>query len=162
MRLLLLLGGLAVSVASAAISQTTIPVSLAATLRDHVKDERFEVVTSIRGLPLGVRESLQTLFGSGSLDIAESGAEWQGTDASASAPKRPMRRLIAAGCSVDHCLVYYERGGSERNWLATIFYWTPDETRFEWGGRAPGGLASLADLKKAIVSGTVKGPVTTW
>jgi hypothetical protein len=160
MRLLFLLGGITLSVASAAIGQTS--SSLTASLRDHVKEERFEIVTSIRGLPLGVREALQTLFGSGGLDIAESGAEWQGSTSSAATSKRPLRRLVAAGCSIDHCLVYYERGGSEHNWLATIFYWTPAETRFEWGGRAPGTLTSLADVKKAILSGTVKGPVTSW
>ena len=35
--------------------QTAVPAALSGTLRDHVKDERFEVVTSLRGLPLGVR-----------------------------------------------------------------------------------------------------------
>ena len=42
-----------------------------AALRAHVQDERFGIVTSIRGLPLGVRDGLQTLFGSPTLDIAE-------------------------------------------------------------------------------------------
>ena len=90
--------GLSVWSAVAATSQTAVPAALSATLRDHVKDERFEIVTSIRGLPLGVREGLQTLFGSQTLDIAESRAEFQGTDLTVS-PKRPLRRLVAAGCS---------------------------------------------------------------
>ena len=103
--------GLSVWSAVSAASQTAAPAALSGTLRDHVKDERFEVVTSIRGLPLGVRDGLQTLFGGQTLDIAESGAEFQGTDAVVN-PKLPIRRLVAAGCSTDHCLVYYERGGS--------------------------------------------------
>ena len=62
--------GLSVWSAGAVTSQTAVPAALSGTLRDHVKDERFTVVTSIRGLPLGVRDGLQTLFGSQTLDIA--------------------------------------------------------------------------------------------
>ena len=61
-----------------------------------MKDERFGIVTSIRGLPLGVRDGLQTLFGSQTLDIAEPGAEFQVTDVIAN-PRLPIRRLVAAG-----------------------------------------------------------------
>ena len=153
--------GLSVWSTVAATSQTAVPAALSGTLRDHVKAERFEVVTSIRGLPLGVREGLQTLFGSQTLDIAESRAEFQGTDAIAT-PKRPLRRLAAAGCSSDHCLVYYERGGSDHTWLVALFHWTPAETRFEWGGHARGGLATIDDVRNAVLSGLVKGPVTLW
>jgi hypothetical protein len=153
--------GLSVCSAVAATSQTAVPAALSGTLRDHVKDERFEVVTSIRGLPLGVRDGLQTLFGSQTLDIAESGAEFQSTDAIVT-PKRPLRRLVAAGCSIDHCLVYYERGGSDHTWLVALFHWTPAETRFEWGGHARGGLATIDDVRNAVLSGMVKGPVTFW
>ena len=85
--------------------------ALSGALRAHVKDERFEMVTSIRGLPLGVRDGLQTLFGGQALDIAEPGAEFQVTDVIVN-PKLPIRRLVAAGCSTDHCLVYYERVAS--------------------------------------------------
>ena len=153
--------GLSVWSTVAATSQTAVPAALSGTLRDHVKAERFEVVTSIRGLPLGVREGLQTLFGSQTLDIAESRAEFQGTDVIAT-PKRPLRRLVAAGCSSDHCLVYYERGGSDHTWLVALFHWTPAETRFEWGGHARGGLATIDDVRNAVLSGLVKGPVTLW
>jgi hypothetical protein len=153
--------GLSVWSAAAAISQTAVPTDLSGTLRDHVKDERFEVVTSIRGLPLGVRDGLQTLFGSQTLDIAESGAELQRTDVIVN-PKRPVRRLVAAGCSIDHCLVYYERGGSAHTWLVVLFHWTPAATRFEWGGHARGGLASIDEVRNAVLSGMVKGPVKFW
>ena len=151
----------AMCVWSAAASQTTIPAALSRTLRDHVKDERFEVVTSIRGLPLGVRDGLQTLFGSQTLDIAESAAEFQGTEVIGN-PKLPLRRLVAAGCSIDHCLVYYERGGSAHTWLVALFHWTPAATRFEWGGNARGGLATIDEVRNAVVSGMVRGPVKLW
>jgi hypothetical protein len=134
---------------------------LSGALQAHVKDERFGLVTSIRGLPLGVREALQTLFGSSSLDIAEPGAEFQATDAVVD-PKLPIRRLIAAGCSSDHCLVYYERGGLAHTWHVTLFHWTPSATRFEWGGLAPANLATIADVRKAVVSGEVKSPAGPW
>ena len=158
----LLLGAIGLGVwPTAAVAQATPPPTLPAALRDHVKSERFDVVTSVRGLPLGVRDGLQTLFGSATLDIGESNTEIQGA-AVASTPKRPLRRLVAAGCSVDHCLVYYERGGAERSWRVVLFYWTPGETRFEWGGLARSGLATIDGVRSAVLAGTVKGPVSTW
>jgi hypothetical protein len=142
--------------------QATDPGTLSAALRAHVRDERFEIVTSIRGLPLGVRDGLQTLFGSGALDIAEPGAEFQATNVVVN-PKLPIRRLIAAGCSTDyHCLVYYERGGIDHTWHVALFHWTPAATRFEWGGTAPGSLATIDDVRNAILSGGIKGPVKIW
>ncbi|HEX5110149.1 MAG TPA: hypothetical protein VFV95_16975 [Vicinamibacterales bacterium] len=127
-----------------------------------MKDERFGIVTSIRGLPLGVREELQKLFGSGSLDIADPGAEFQAGNASAN-PALPTRRLVAAGCSPDqHCLVYYQRGGGTPTWRVVLFHWTPDVTRFEWGATAPGGLATVEDVRKVILSGATTGETMLW
>lgn len=142
-------------------SQVTSPGMLPGALRAHIRDERFGVVTSIRGLPLGVRDGLQTLFGSASLTIAEPGAPFQVTDDIAN-PALPIRRLVAAGCSIDHCLVYYERGGIAHTWQVALFYWTPAATRFEWGGTAPRGLASVDDVRTAVLSGAVKGPTRFW
>ena len=101
-------------------SQAAAPVELSPGLRAHVKNERFETVTSIRGLPLGVRERLQTLFASETLDIAEPGAEFQVTDVSGE-PNLLIRRLVAAGCTRDHCLVYYERGGVANRRQVALF-----------------------------------------
>ncbi len=145
----------------AAGSQATDADALSGALRAHVQDERFGIVTSIRGLPLGVRDGLQTLFGSRELDIAEPGAEFQVTDVAVN-PKLPIRRLVAAGCSTDHCLVYYERGGGAHTWHVALFHWTPAATRFEWGGTAPGGLATIDDVRNAILSGVIKGPARFW
>lgn len=152
-----------VSLWSAAVigNQAAGPVVLSGPLRAHLRDERFQIVTSIRGLPLGVRNELQTLFGSQALDIAEPGAEFQVTDVIVD-PKLPIRRLVAAGCSTDHCIVYYERGGSTHTWRMALFHWTPAETRFEWGGIAPGGLASINDVRNAMLSGSIKGPTKLW
>jgi hypothetical protein len=141
--------------------QAAAPAALSESLRAHLKNERFGIVTSIRGLPLGVRDGLQTLFRSKALDIAEPGAAFQVTDVIVD-PKLPIRRLVAAGCSPDHCLVYYERGGIAHTWQVAVFHWTPAVTRFEWGGVAPRGLASIDDVRNAILSGAVKGPTKVW
>jgi hypothetical protein len=140
--------------------QATATAALPDALRAHVKGERFQIVTSIRGLPLGVRDGLQSLFGSQTLDIAEPGAEFQATDAIGN--ELPIRRLVEAGCSTDHCLVYYERGGTAHTWQVALFHWTPAATRFEFGGAAPGGLATIDAVRNAVLSGAVKSPNTLW
>ena len=140
-------------------SQAGPPAALSGALRDHVKNERFQIVTSIRGLPLGVRAGLQTLFGSQALDIAEPGAEFQVSDVRVNSP---IRRMVAAGCSYDHCLIYYERGGTAHTWRVALFHWTPEETRFEWGGTAPGGLMTIDEVWSAVLSGAIKRPAALW
>ena len=142
-------------------SQVTPPAALSPALRAQLKDARFGIVTSIRGLPLGVRNELQTLFGSQTLAIAEPKARFQATDVIVE-PNLPIRRLVAAGCSTDYCLVYYERGGIAHTWHVVLFHWTPAATRFEWGGNAPGGLATIDDVRNAILSGAVKGATKYW
>ena len=137
-------------------SQATAPGALSPELQAQVRDGRFAIVTSIRGLPLGVREALQTLFDSRTLDIAEPGAAFQRTDVIVD-PTLPARRLVAAGCSREYCLVYYERGGFAHTWYVALFHWRPAATRFEWGGYAPGGLATIDDVRNAILSGAIKG-----
>ncbi len=162
MRRRCLLCGIAVTLWSAAAAASqSVPATLSRSLRDHIKEDRFEVVTSIRGLPLGVREALQTLFGSQTLDIADSGADLRRSDRDSN-PKLPTRRLVAAGCSMDHCLVYYEHGGNEHTWLVALFHWTPAATRFEWGGSARSGLTTIDDVRNAVLSGVVNGPVKVW
>ena len=147
--------------AAAIANQATSTPALSDALRAHVKDDRFQIVTSVRGLPLGVRDGLQTLFGSQSLDIAEPDADFQVTDV-AGARALPIRRLVAAGCSADHCLVYYERGGIAHTWQVALFHWMPAATRFEWGGVAPGGLMTIDDVRKAVLSGAIKSSNKDW
>ena len=142
-------------------SQAAPTLLLPAALRTHVMNERLDPVTSVRGLPLGVRDALQRLFGSQSLDIAQPGAAFQLTTGVGD-PKLPIRRLAAAGCSIDHCLVYYERGGSAHTWHVALFHWTPAGTRFEWGGLAPGGLKTIDDVRNAVLSGAIKVSNKLW
>jgi hypothetical protein len=127
-------------------------------LRAHVDAERFAVVTSIRGLPLGVRDELQAMFG-GSLDIADPGSP---LEPGSSTTATPMRRLVAAGCARDHhCLVYYQLRGASPGWRVTLFHWTPESTRFEWGAVAPGGLETIDAVRTAISSGRLRA-AATW
>jgi hypothetical protein len=143
-------------------NQTAPAGTLPEALRLHLKDERFAIVTSIRGLPLGVRNELQTLWNSKSLDIADPREEFQLTDQNVN-PALPTRRLVAAGCAKDnHCLVYYERGGRSHTWLVAMFLWTPVATRFEGGGIAPGGLKTIDDVRNALLSGAIKSPNRNW
>ncbi len=149
-----LLRALGVSLMSAAAfaGQSASARRPSAALRAHVQDERFQPVTSVRGLPLGVRDELQTLFGSATLDIAEPGAAFRMAGAGGE-PTLPLRRLVAAWCSADHCLVYYERGGTARTWHSALFHWTPAATRLDGGGPAPGGLTTLDDVRRAMLAG---------
>ena len=134
---------------------------LPAQLRTHLQNERMDAVTSIRGLPLGVRDGLQTLFGSQTLEIADPREEFQAAGAVAR-PPLPIRRLVAAGCSIDHCLVYYERGGSEHKWQVALFHWAPSATRFEWGASAPGGMKTIDEVRKSVLSGAIDRPNSVW
>jgi hypothetical protein len=141
------------------------PAALSRTAQEHLKLDRFDAVTSIRGLPLGVRSGLQTLFASQEYDvqrdIAEPGARFQGTDAVRDS-KLPLRRLIAAECSIDHCLVLYERGGTALTSHVALFHWTPEATRFESGGLAPRPLATIDDARKALLAGSLKESAKVW
>jgi hypothetical protein len=101
------------------------------------------------------------LFGTPTLAIAEPGAEFQATDVIVK-PGLPTRRLVAAGCSTDHCLVYYERGGIAHTWQVVLFHWTPAETRFEWGASAPGNLRTIDGVRNAVLSGAINIPNRSW
>lgn len=142
-----------------------VQVALSADLREHMKLERFDAVSSVRGLPLGVRGGLQALFRSQEFDvqrdIAEPGARFQGTDAIGN-PSLPLRRLIAAECSIDHCLVFYERGGTALTWHVALFQWAPEATRFELGGIAPARLTTIGDARNALLSGALRGSPKYW
>ena len=146
---------ISLSLLSIVVSGQSPTAALPEALRAHVKDDRFDMVTSIRGFPLGVRSGLQSLFGSFELDIAEPGAKFQVTGTNLT-PGLPIRRLVAGGCSTDHCLVHYERGGTAHTWHVALFHWTPAATRFEWGGVAPGQLATIDAIRKAVLSGVIK------
>lgn len=163
MRRIQLLFAICVSLSSAvAAGSQAADGALSGALRAHLQDERYQIVTAVRGLPLGIRDELQRMFGSGGLDIADPGADFQQT-AGAVNRTLPTRRLVAAGCSNDHhCLVYYERGGREHTWHVALFQWTPDMTRLEWGAAAPGGLKTIEDVRSVVLSGKTTGPARSW
>lgn len=141
-------------------AQSPVTPTVASPLAAHVRNERFQAVTAVRGLPLGVREELQRLFGSSAAAIADPGAPFQATDDIAT-PNLPIRRLAVAGCSQDHCLVYYERGGYAHVWQVALFHWTPTGTRLEAGGTAARGLESVDEVRTALLSGAIK-PTKFW
>jgi hypothetical protein len=135
---------------------TTVPDAL----RAHLRSERFTPLTTVAALPAGLREALSELFNGKTLDMADPGAPFQATDVIVM-PRLPPRRLIAAGCSADHCLVYYERGGFAHVHYAVVFKASADKTRFEFGGLTSGGLRDLDAVKDAVISGKVLAQNTT-
>jgi hypothetical protein len=140
--------------------QVSAPAALSGDLRTHVQNGRFDTVSSLNGLPVGVRRELQTLIGSPNLDIVDPGAAprtARGTDGST-----PLRRLVAAGCSYEDCLLYYERGGSTRLWRVVLIHWTAKAANVEWGGTAPDGLTTIDGVRSAILSGAIKSSAGPW
>ena len=131
------------------------PPTLSTESRAELQSKRFDVITSLRGFPLGVRDAMTALFGGGNLDIAEPGAPFRQTGG-AGTPNLPTRRMINGTCLYDRCLVYYERGGTPPTRHVLLFYWTPAATRLEFGGAAPAGLATGDDVRKAVLAGAIK------
>ena len=124
-------------------------------LRDHLRGEAFAPVATVAALSPGVKEELAKLFGE-TLRMAEPGAPFQATDVIG--PERlPFRRLIVAGCSADHCLVNYEKGGFVHVYHVVVLRTSVARTSFEWGGTTGGGLANVDAVKDAIVTGKVVG-----
>ncbi len=130
-------------------------------LRDHVRAERFAKAATVSELPAAVREALAALFREPTLDLAEPGARFQATDVVVG-PRLPARRLITAGCSADHCLVYYERGGFAHVHQIVLFSKDDASARFVHGGVAAGGLADLEQVRDALVSDTIVGGSKYW
>jgi hypothetical protein len=146
--------GVSVLLVATVAGQTPPSATLSAESRAQLQSKRFDIVTSVRGLPLGVRDAMTALFGGGNLDIAEPGAPF-GQAGRAATPTLPSRRMINATCSYDRCLVYYERGGTPPTRNVLLFHWTPAATRLEFGGAAPAGLATGDDVRKAVLSGAI-------
>ena len=134
-------------------------VPLPRELRSHLQDARFDIVSSLSGLSGSVRAELRTLFNSQTLDIADPPTAFRATARGAGAR---LRTLVAAGCSRSDCLVYYELGGGTRAWRVVLIHWTPETTQLEWGGTAPGDLTTIDDVRRALLSGLIKGSAGPW
>ncbi|HVG70693.1 MAG TPA: hypothetical protein VM819_07275 [Vicinamibacterales bacterium] len=162
MRRALSLGAIGISLWSSVVCGGQSTEALPAAPRALLQNAQFGVVTSVRGLPLTVRGRLEDMWQSRTLDIAEPGGEFRRTGAPADS-ELPLRRMIAAGCTADnYCLIYYERGGNPSTFHVALFRWTPDATRFEWGGTASGNLKTIEEVRKAILSGAVKAQAGPW
>ena len=154
---------LSLTVVSAAGGQPATPSAtvIADALRTHLRGERFSPLTTVAALPAGLRQALSQLFNAPTLDMADPGAPFQATDVMIT-PRLPARRLVAAGCSADHCLVYYERGGFVHVHQIVLFGKTDTAFRFVEGGVAPGGLSDLEQVKDALLSGKITGGSKYW
>jgi hypothetical protein len=130
-------------------------------LRAHLRDERFAPLTTVAALPEGVRDALQALFGGKTLEMADPGQPFQATDVMVM-PRLPPRRLTAAGCSADHCVVYYERGGFAHVHQIVLFSTSETPARLEYGGVAANGLTDLEQVREALVSGKVMATSKYW
>ena len=134
-------------------------VPLPRELRSHLQEARFDIVSSLSGLSGAVRAELRTLFNSKTLDIADPPSAFRATARRSAAQPRT---LVAAGCSRSDCLIYYELDGKPRAWRVVLIHWTPETTRLEWGGTAPGDLATIDDVRSAVLSGLIKGSAGPW
>jgi hypothetical protein len=151
--------GLAVWATATVSAQTAAVVALSPELRRHVVAGRFDVVSSLNGLPAGVRAELRTLFNSKTLDIHDAGTTPRATAQSVGAE---LRTLIAAGCSREDCLLYYELAGPTPQWRVVLIHWTPEVTTLEWGGAAPAGLSTVNEVRSALLSGRITGSAGPW
>jgi len=158
-----LIGCIGVTLWTAAMASAQAPDGgLPPELRGHVQGARFDAVSSIRGLPLGVRGELQNLFGTQTFDMAEQDEPFQGSSPTADV-RLPRRRLVAAGCSYEDCLVSYEQGTrGALTQRVLLFHWTPAATKFEWGGAAPGSLTTIDALRRAVLSGAIRTSTGPW
>jgi hypothetical protein len=152
--------GVSLWCSTVAARQPTPSAALPPAVRAHVQNERFDTVSSLNGLPAGVRAELRLLFGSETLDIVDPGRRFQ--EATTAGSTLPIRRLVSAGCSRAHCLIHYERGGDSRVWRVVLFHWTGKATSLEWGGIAPGALTRIEDVRSAVLGGRIRGSAGPW
>lgn len=140
--------------------QADTPVPMPEPLRTHLQGETLASLTTVGSLPLTVRDGLKALFKGSTLDLAEPGAPFQQTDVLVT-PRLPARRLVAAGCAADHCVVHYERGGFAHIYYVVIFKVSNTGAVFEWGGATAGPL-DLIGVREALASGKVLGQSKYW
>jgi hypothetical protein len=127
----------------------------------HLKSESLAPILKVGDLPASVRTALQDLYGGPPLSLAEPDAPFAATDVITD-QQLPGRRLIAAGCSPEHCLVHYERGGIAHVYYVVLFALSGTTSRLEWGGMASGRLPDIATVQSDLVAGRVKPGARDW
>jgi hypothetical protein len=138
-------------------ASTALPESL----REHIRTETFAPLTSVGALPDPVKRELGQLFETTGLALAEPGAPFQATDVVTN-PKLPWRRLIAAGCAADHCLVHYEKGGFAHVYHVLVVSRQGDRARLVWGGAVSGPIRDVQAVRDALAAGQVLGQTKYW
>lgn len=127
----------------------------------QLKTMALKPVATIVELPAAVQAGLARLFGQVKLDMAEPGAEWQVTDVIMK-PNLPVRRLVAAGCSNEHCLIYYERGGIAHIWTVVMLRLDGPGADIVRGWAAPSGLGPVHQVQQAVAAGKLRTQTRFW
>jgi hypothetical protein len=127
---------------------------LSAEHRFYIRAETFKPAPHVGDLPVSVREALRVLFNEPALTIADPGAPFQDTDITPTGGV-PSRRLIAAGCSTEHCLVHYEHGGGRRTVHVVLFGLFGERAAFEWGGQTSRPERDVTVVKGLMLRGAI-------
>ena len=135
--------------------QTPAAAPLSATVRDHLRADTLAPIAHIAELPKLVQDALRANFSSPTLDMADPGQQWQVTDVVMD-PKLPMRRLISAGCSSDHCLVHYEQGGIAHFYRVLLISVSKTAAKVDWSGMCGGPMPNVAEVQAQVVAGKIK------
>jgi hypothetical protein len=130
-------------------------------LRAHIASETFTPLTTVAALPEGLKSELTRLFKDTSLQLADPGAPYQASDV-IGPELLPFRRLISAGCAVDHCLVHYERGGFTHTFAVLVLSRQGDTFRVVWGGGVGGPIPGVMAVRDALVARKVIGQAKYW
>lgn len=139
------------------------PPALSPAVRAHLRAETLAPIAHVSDLPPRVREALAALFKSPTLAMADPGAEFQAGDA-ISNPNLPGRRLVLAGCSKEHCLLQYERGGYAHTYHVVLIAVSEKESTVLGGGSTKAAAHDLAELKSLVIQGgaTTKASDAYW
>jgi hypothetical protein len=126
--------------------------TLSAGHRASIRAEVLTPVSHVRDLPPTVREALTARFGESTLTLADpvepiQSNVWQMLRSS----KTPSRRLIAAGCGPDHCLVHYEEAGYRPSFRVLLFGLNRSDAQVEWAGISSRPLADVGAVKDLIL-----------
>jgi hypothetical protein len=130
-------------------------------LERQLKTETLSPIATVAELPEAVRVCLTELFRWPTLKMADPGDEWQETDV-VETPDLPIRRLILAGCSAEHCLIHYERGGIAHTRSVLLLELDDTGAHLIRGWSAPSSLGSVEEVREAVLSGKLPEKESAW